>query len=82
MKRWAIVDRPSGTWSNGCTKADEAAGGTRPTPKRPRSPANFLPGDTDLAARKAKLLAGSQQPVGITSITIAPEATRFFRVSD
>ncbi|MBI4326900.1 MAG: hypothetical protein HY674_16800 [Chloroflexi bacterium] len=48
----------------------------------PDLPSNFLPCGTDFAALKAKVLAGSQQLVGITSITIAPEATRFFRVSD
>ena len=38
----------------------------------PDLPPNFLPRDTDLDALKAKVLAGSQQPVGITSITFAP----------
>lgn len=38
----------------------------------PDLPPNFLHRNTDLAALKTKLLAGSQQPVGITSITSAP----------
>jgi DNA replication protein DnaC len=38
----------------------------------PDLPPNFLPRDTDLAVLKAEVLAGSQQSVGITSITSAP----------
>ena len=38
----------------------------------PDLPPNFLPRDTDLMALKAQLLAGSQQSVGITSVTSSP----------